>query len=453
MINFYLYLSLPKMKRIYFTFLLLTVCLFTHRAFAQHEGISYYVDGENLRRAGQYDKAILEFNKAIQREPANYKYFYSKAVSEFQARKIDAALNSVNYVIKLRDDFVAAYLLAAKIHQSKNEIDRALYFYDQAFKYEEDVDKKVGYKLLVMRKLTEKGNFKEAYEKVKEAQKIAPHNRDVLFYYAKLSNMLGHHEDAKNAMLELETQFKSLKIEDNAKYYFELGLAYYKLNEFEKSREAWAKASIAPYTEKIAKYGAKYFCNLALAYYKFYENEDSKKYVTQAVSIQKDFPMAYVILAQLSKRTSNHATTISHYEAALKNEKNILKRLSVYYEMADMHLESNHFEGCLKSVAEILKIRENDTKALMLKANALHKMGSYKEAIDLIQSVLKQRTDESARTDFFFLMGLCGKKMGDKRIAKEGFVAALRSSLRDAAELELREMKELAEIEKASEND
>ncbi|TAH19130.1 MAG: hypothetical protein EAZ08_09660 [Cytophagales bacterium] len=449
MIKFYPYLSLPKMKRIYIIFLFLTA----HQAFAQHEGLSYYVDGENLRRAGQYDKAITEFNKAIQREPANYKYLYSKAVSEFQTRKIDAALNSVSSVLKLKEDFVSGYLLIAKIYQSKNEIDRALYYYDQAFKYETDVDKKAGYKLLVMRKLTEKGNYKEAYEKVKEAKHIAPHHKDVLFYYAKLSNILGNYVDAKNTMLELETQIKSLKIEDNAKYYFELGLAHYKLDEFDKSREAWAKANIPPYIEKIAKFGPRYFCNLALAYYKFYENDLSKQHVAQAIKVQKDFPMAHVLLAQLSKRNSNHTTTISHYEAALKNEKVVNKKLTFYYKIADLHLESNDFEGCLKSVSEILKIRADDPQALILKANALYKMNNFKEAVDLIQAVMKLRMDESARTDFSFLLGLCGKKMNDNKLAKEGFVFALRSSLRDAAELELREMREVAELEKASENE
>ena len=418
---------------------------------AQHEGLSYYVDGENLRRAGQHDKAIVEFNKAIQREPANYKYIYSKAVSEFQTRKIDAALNSVNNVIKLKDDFVSAYLLAAKIYQSKNDIDRALFFYDQAFKYEEDVEKKVGYKLLVMRKLTEKNNFKGAYDRVKEAKAVAPQNKDVLFYYAKLSNILGSYEEAKKAILELETQIKSLKPEDNAKYYYELGLAYYKLDDFEKSKEAWSKANIPPYTAKIAKFSPKYFCRVALAYYKFYENDLSKQYVNQAVKIQKDFPMAHVLLAQLSKRNSDHSKTIEHYEAALKSEKDVNKKLSLYDKIADLHLESNNFQGCLKSISEALQIRADDTQALFTKANALYKMGSYKEAVDLIQTVLKQRLDEAAKNDFNFLMGLCGEKMGDKRLAKEGFVSCLRSSLRDAAELELREMRETAELEKVEE--
>lgn len=449
MIKFYPYLSLYKMKRIYIVFLFFTV----QQVFAQHEGLGYYVDGENLRRAGQYDKAITEFNKAIQREPANYKYMYSKAVSEFQTRKIDAALKSVSSVLKLRDDFVSAYLLAAKIYQSKNEIDKALYYYDQAFKYETDVDKKVGYKLLVMRKLTEKGNYKDAYEKVKEAKLIAPHHKDVLFYYAKLSNILGEYKEAKSAMLELESQIKSLKMEDNAKYYFELGLAHYKLDEFDKSREAWANANIPPYIEKISKFGARYFCNLALAYYKFYENDLSRQYVAQAVKVQKDFPMAHVLLAQLSKRNANHTATIAHYEAALKNEKVASKKLSFYYKIADLYLESNDFEGCMKSVTEILKVRADDPQGLIVKANVLYKTGKFKEAIDLIQSVLRQRIDDSARTDFSFLLGLCGKKIGDTKLAKEGFVFTLRSSLKDAAELELREMKETVELEKTSEDE
>ncbi|GAB4117128.1 MAG: hypothetical protein OHK0057_21300 [Thermoflexibacter sp.] len=440
------------MKRIYLFIFILYFFTFANQVFAQ-DGLPYYVDGENLRRAGQYEKAIAEFNKAIQREPTNYRYIYSKAVSEFQTRKIDAALNSVNNVIRLKDDFVAAHLLAAKIYQSKGEYDRAVYYYDQAFKYETDVDKKVGYKFTVMRKLINDGDYKGAYERIKEAKEIAPQNKDVLFFYAKLSNILGFYEEAKKSILELENHLKSLKPEDNAKYYYELGYAYYKLEEYEKSREAWLKADVPPYREKISKFSAKYFCSVALAYYKFYENELSKQYVDQAVKIQKDFPMAHVLLAQLSKRNSNHANTIAHYEAASKNEKDVLRKLAIYDKIADLHLESNNFEGCLKAISEALKIRADDPQALLTKANALYKMENYKEAVDVIQTVLKQRIDEATRADFMFLMGLCGKKMGDKRMAKEGFVAAMKSSLRDAAEVELKEMKELAELEKQEGND
>lgn len=179
----------------------------------------------------------------------------------------------------------------------------------------------------------------------------------------------------------------------------------------------------------------------------------SKQYVDQAVKIQKDFPMAHVLLAQLSKRNSNHANTIAHYEAALKNEKDVLRKLGIYDKIADLYLESNNFEGCLKAISEALKIRADDPQALLTKANVLYKMENYKEAVDVIQTVLKQRIDEATRADFMFLMGLCGKKMGDKRMAKEGFVAAMKSSLRDASEVELKEMKELAELEKQEGND
>jgi tetratricopeptide (TPR) repeat protein len=440
------------MKRVYYLILTASLFLTVHQLVAQ-DGLSYYVDGENLRRAGQYDKAIVEFNKAIQREPTNYKYIYSKAVSEFQTRKIDAALNSVTNVIKLKDDFVAAYVLAAKIYQSKGETDRSAYYYDQAFKYETDADKKVGYKFIVMRKLINDNNYKEAYEKIKEAKQIAPQNKDVLFFYAKLSNILGYFDEAKKSILELEPNLKSLKMEDNAKYYYELGYAYHKLEEFDKSRDAWQKADIPPFKEKISKFSAKYFCNVALAYYKFYENDLSKQYVDQAVKIQKEFPMAHVLLAQLSKRNSDHGKTISHLEAAVKSEKDVFKKLSIYDKIADLYLESNNYEGCLRTVTEALKIKSDDPQALMTKANALYKMGNYKESVDLVQQMLKQRIDEASKADFYFLMGLCGKKLGDKRMAKEGFVTALKSSLKDAAEVELKEMKELAELEKQNESD
>jgi tetratricopeptide (TPR) repeat protein len=417
-----------------------------------HGGLTHYVDGVNFQKTGQHRKAIDEFNKALRSEPSNFKYLHAKALSEFQLKDNESSINSLVSLLKLKDDFAPAYVLLAKIYYQQGDYNKAADYYDLAAKHETNQDDKYKYKMLVTNKYIKDGNMKVAYEKAKELKSIAPKDLKASYYFARIANKVKKYEDARNAIVDIEPQIKSQQAKDNAKYYYELGYAYYFMEDYEKARLAFDRTQTTKYWLMTEKLSAKYFCKLALAYQKFHDNETSKKYLDMAEKIQKDLPEVHVLRAQLSRRLTGktgNQSTISHYENAVKTEPNPAKRESIYEKIAEMYLEGENYEGALRTSDEALKLNPNDAKAMLNKINALYKLGKAKEAVELSQNTLKQKMDAPTAADITFLLGLSAKKIGDKAVAKQAFFQLGKTSLRDAAEVELKSMGELRQESEA----
>lgn len=422
--------------------------------YAQQEGLVHYVDGENLRRAGQHEKAINEFNKALQREPNNYNYLFARAQSEFQLKRADAALSSLQSTLKLKNDFVPAYVLMAAIYRSKNDMDKAAFYYEQAFNYETDPNKKVQYKMFSVQKAIKEGKWAEAYQKATEAHQVADDNEMVAYYVARLANKVGKYQEAADAVLKIESKIQGLKPEQNAKYYYELGYAYYHMDEFEKANQVWKKADFGPYKSRLEKFSAKYFCSVSLSYFKVYENELARQYAEKAGKVEKGNSTAYVLLAQIAKRNTDHSNTIANLQTAVKATTERAKQLPLYVQLAELELSGQNYDNALAAVEEALKINPAEPKSVMFKAIALYKKGEYKAAADFLRSMLNgQRFDAATVAEMNFLLGLVGKSMGDTALAKQGFSVALRSALKDAAEIELRAMREHKAMEDDTEEE
>ncbi len=437
--------------------LLLAIILFLgaqHKVFAQ-DGLSYYVDGENLRRSGQHEKAVMEFTRALQKEPNNYKYLYAKAQSEFQLKRTDAALSTLNNAIKAKDDFAPAYTMMAQIYKSKGDFDRASSYYDQAFKYEDDATRKVSYKLFVMNKYLKDANFEEALVKVKEAKEVAPNNEIVMYHYAKISNKLSRYDDAANAVIAVEEKIKAAKPEISAKYYFELGYAYFHMDQYDKAKLAWEKANYGPFRARLERFSAKYASNVGLAYFKFYENDLAKNYAERAIKIEKDFPSAHVLMVQISKRTSDQSAAISSLENAVASSADPLKKLPLYIQIAELNLAADRLDQAIATSDKALAIKSDDAKSNLNKAIALYRKGMFKETIELVQKALLIRYDGATVAEFNFLLGMAAKKTANTELAKQAFMVSLRSSLKDATEVELKNLKDfkLLEEEELQPND
>jgi tetratricopeptide (TPR) repeat protein len=428
------------MKRILST--IVFVFLFLQIASAQHEGLTFYVDGENLRRVNKFDDAIKKFNQALQKEPTNHKYLYAKAQCEFRLRQDDAAMQTLAGAVKANESFVEAYILMAEIAKVNAKMNDACRYYDQAFVHEKNVDKKIDYKFFVMNKLIKEKNIAAAFEKVKEAKEASNLNESVLYYYAKLGNILGKYGEAKEAVLSIATRMPTMKPEDASKFYFELGYAYFHLEEYPNADATFKKITVPSYTAKAEKFTPKYFCSLALTYFKFHENTLSKQYVDKAVKIQHGYPLAHVLLAQLSKRNNDHKTTIAHLESAVSHEKNVMRKVDLYDKIADMQLELGQYDLCIATIHKSLDLKSDDNEAIFTRNLVFYKKNEFQSCVAGVNEALRKPVEEAKKAEFNFLLGLSYKKLNDKTKAKAAFYSATTSSLKDAAELEIENLVE-----------
>ncbi len=407
----------------------------------KYDGLPHYVDAENLRKQGQFQKAVAEYDKALRNEPSNHNYLYGKALAEFQSRNSESSINSLVSLFKLKNDFAPAYSLLAQIYQQKGDADRAVAFYDSAAKYETNVDNKLKYKFTITNKYIKDNNFKMAFEKSKDMLHLAPKDLKIVYYYARLANANMHYQEVINAILPVEGLIKAAPTEI-AKFYYELGYAYFNLEEYAKASQAWSKANTGEFIAKIERFGGKHFISIATTYYKFRDDKQALHYVDIAEKIQKDIVDSHILRAQISKRESiKKNKEIKHHLEALINgsEKNPAKKEKYFVDLSELYLDSEDYEACLKTVNAALKAKPDDLKLKFIKAIALHKKGDYKDAELAIQDVLKN--SGNPQLDFVLLAALNAKKMNNNELAKQVFTRLLKSPYRSVAEIELKSFK------------
>ncbi len=406
----------------------------------RHDGLPHYVDAEVLRKKGQFQQAVTEYEKALRNEPSNYSYLYGKALAEFQGRNSESSVESLSSLFKLKSDFAPAYLLLAQIYQQKGDLNHAMAFLDSAAKYDSNVENKLKYKFTITNKYIKDNNFKLAFDKAKDMHVLAPKDLKIVYYFARLANVNGHYQEVINAIMPIENAIKALPNE-SAKYYYELGFAYFHSNEFVKARQAWEKAKVGEFAAKIEQFSGKHFLGIATTYYKFRDDKQALHYIEVAEKIQTDISDTHLLKAQISKRESakKNKDIKHHLEALVKSEQNAAKKEKYLSDLSEMYLDSEEYDNCLKTIALAEKDKPNDMRLKFLKAIALHKKGDYKEAGVVIQEVLKNSGNPPL--DFVMLSGLNAKSMNNTALAKQTFTRLLKSPYRGVAEIELKTIK------------
>jgi tetratricopeptide (TPR) repeat protein len=419
----------------------LSVSFYAQAQYHKHDGLPHYVDAEGFRKQGQFQKALASYDKAIRNEPSNYTYLFGKALAEFQWKDSESAKSSLESLFKLKADYAPAYLLMAQIYQQKGDANKAISFFDSAAKYEPEISNKIKYKQFAVSKYIKENEFKLAYEKLKEMYALSPKDLKIVHYYARLANANGHYKEAINAILPVENAIKALPQAGNesAKYYYELGFAFFHLGEYEKANKAWEKAKVGEFANKIERFSGKYFVGIATTYYKFRMDKEATHYIEVAEKIEEKIVDAHLLKAQISKRhTSKSNKDIRHHlEAIVKTETNVAKKEKVLADLTEMYLDSEEYDYALQTVETALKSRPDEMKLKFTKALILYKKGSYKEADAYIQDVLKQ----NANVDFTLLLAFNAKKNGTTELAKQTFTRLLRSPYHNIAEVELKGLK------------
>jgi len=429
------------MKNFIAIFIIAIFSAFSAKAqYHKHDGLPHYVDAENLRKQGQFQKAVAEYDKALRSEPSNHNYLYGKALAEYQNRNSESSINSLGSLFKLKNDFAPAYLLMAQIYQQTGEFDKAVIFYDSAAKYENNVENKLKYKFIITNKYIKDNNFKMAFEKAKDMLHLAPKDLKIVYYYARLANVNAHYQDVVNAIMPVEGLIKAAPIE-MPKFYYELGFAYFHLEEYAKASQAWEKAKTGEFIPKIERFGGKHFINIATTYYKFRNDKEALHYINIAEKIQKNIVDSHLLRAQISKRETakNNKEIKQHLEALIHSEANPVKREKYLTDLIEMYIDSEEYESSLKTIAIAQKTYPDDLKVKFAKVTALYKKGDYKGAELTIQEVLKNSGNPPL--DFVLFSAFNAKKLDNHELAKQVFTRLLKSPYRSLAEIELKSLK------------
>lgn len=91
--------------------------------------------GKVLVSTGQYDKAIVELDKAIQADPNDFRSLNFRGVAWFHKGDIAKAMADTTRAIEIRPDFADAYNTRGYFYLSGKQYDIALADFDRALSY------------------------------------------------------------------------------------------------------------------------------------------------------------------------------------------------------------------------------------------------------------------------------------------------------------------------------
>ncbi|WP_448519859.1 tetratricopeptide repeat protein [Rhodoflexus sp.] len=407
---------------------------------AQQDGaLDFFLRAEEKIRNNKPREAIDEYNKAIQSDPTNPEYVFRKGRTYILLKDIDNAIDCFEKTIQLRKDYLAAYTRLAKLYAVKNKTNEAIEAFNNAFKYDSNPKEKIEYKINIIKVLMRADRFIESASHIADGLAIDPGNLQLLFFNAHLNNKLGKHDLAVKDMLKATSIITSQDPRDFARFYYELGLGYYKLGKYAEAQQAFAKANFGPYKAKIFEMSHIYFQHLSTAYFRVYELEESKKMAEQAIRIKPDFSPAHEMLVNISKMTVDQSAVIKQQKLAAEAKKEPGEKAMILAKVAQIEIGAGLNNDALASAEACLATQPFNYNVAFIKAVALSRLNKFNEAITTINEILKnQSIDPETKAQTFFFQGLVFNKMKNTKAANEAFKKAEQSVFKYAAIHELR---------------
>ena len=163
-------------------------------------GLGFYVKAEQLRSAGQFREALDMYDRAITDDPSNYKFYYQKGKVFLVLRDEDNALHWFEKTVDVKPDYIYALTNMAWLYQRRGQYEKSVVALNQASKFEDDIRKKLDYKIKIIQMLYKIEQFEEAEPHIEEALEIQPNNLQLLYYYAHYHNLHKNHQRAREAM-------------------------------------------------------------------------------------------------------------------------------------------------------------------------------------------------------------------------------------------------------------
>ena len=96
----------------------------------------YNVRGTALGRAGRYDQALADFNRAIEINPGFYQAYSNRALVQRKLNQNGQALSDYNRSIEINPSYNEAYVGRGNLYRSQGQIDMALADFSKAIELE-----------------------------------------------------------------------------------------------------------------------------------------------------------------------------------------------------------------------------------------------------------------------------------------------------------------------------
>jgi tetratricopeptide (TPR) repeat protein len=215
-----------------------------------------YNEGNKMLKAGNYDGAVKQYDKALSIEK-DYRTYYQRGVALKGLGNLEEAKNSFESCISMKPDFEGGYNALGGVYFSLHKYDMAATNFEKVLSISKNNSIKAKVKKNLALAYTKLGTNAEKEGKSKEAVEyltnaVKNNNYDAAYLsLAKLYTEIGEWDKAIAAG-ENALKYRS-SIGKGGPYYY-MGVAYKGKNDLGKAKDMFSEAKSDPTYRKSAEY-------------------------------------------------------------------------------------------------------------------------------------------------------------------------------------------------------
>ena len=421
---------------------------------AQGLGLDAFVNAELLKEQGKYKEAIDAYTKALEKEPNNLKYTTQKCQCYMDAREIKMAITCFEDLAKVHKDNIETFETLANLYTLAKKNKDAIKAYESALNITKDPEMKFVYQLQIIHIFYQANKIADAGKYLEDARKAIGDHFDILFLQASFFNATNQPtkalENMKKVMSELGT---APETEEFAKYYFEMGLAQYKINNYTDALANFAKANYDPYKAQIKPLMPESICKSGEAYYSTLFYEKAKKCGNDALRIQPDYESAKKLNEKIEKAQEIKPEMLEKMNKSINAEQNPNEKLKLLENAAMTNFNMGSYETCIKYCDEVFKMQPKNFNLIYLQSVAKFLSGEVEPATHMLEVMSKiPNIPNDLKPKCFFTLGIIYKSKNDMKQSYMSFKKATFGAYADAANAELREIKQGTPVAEEEEN-
>ncbi|NEQ35854.1 MAG: tetratricopeptide repeat protein [Okeania sp. SIO3I5] len=268
---------------------------------------SYYDRGAKHYKQGEYEKALADFNQAIQLNPKLAKAYNDRGIVYRKQGKYEKAIADYNQAIQINPEDADYYNNRGIVYKKQGEYEKALADYSQAIQLNPEYhyayyNRGIAYDDL--------GEYEKALADYNQAIQINPEDAD---YYNNRGIVYKKQGEYEKALADYN-QAIQINPED-ADYYNGRGNVYSDQGEYEKA--------LADYNQAI-QLNPKYhhaYNSRGLVYYNQRKYEKALANYNQAIQLNPKYSSPYYNRGLIHKRNKNTEKAISDFEKAAELHK------------------------------------------------------------------------------------------------------------------------------------
>jgi tetratricopeptide (TPR) repeat protein len=220
----------------------------------KNEAKKMFNEGNALFKSGNYLAAAEKYKAALGLDE-DFSFHYQLGLCYKNSKQFDNSIASLLASIKLRPNFAGSHNAIGGVYLIQGNYDQAIESFKTALKYDPKLKPSLAgiteaYAGKVQQ-LLDQGKLEEAGTLADEALQQHTENAKIYLVASRVYNRL---EQAEKALEAANQALKFKKGKSKGAEYFEVGIAYKKMKEYDKARSAFGEARKDPTYSRNAQY-------------------------------------------------------------------------------------------------------------------------------------------------------------------------------------------------------